>query len=113
RLDPYSGKRLLELQFLRRVHRTLEPLVERPIPDQLDGRLLHSVFGKAGRAAVLLEQGAHEVVERSGTPAAPAQLEIEQESDDAPFQVVRDGGVRGALVRPIVLDPGVERRLRE
>src|SRR5207302_318832 len=76
RLEPDARERLLELQLLRRVDRALEPLVHRAIRDQLDRDLLHPVLGKAGRAAVLLEQRAHQVVERLRPSAAAPQLEV-------------------------------------
>ena len=62
---------------------------------------------------MLLEQHPHEVVERPRPAAPPPQLEIEEEPDHAALEIVRDRSILRALVRPVVLDPGVERGLRQ
>src|SRR5207248_306104 len=92
--------------------RAVEPRTQFFAGDLARG-LLHAVLGKAWRSSVPLEEKAHHVVERAGAGSAAADLQVEQEPDDAALQVVRDRGVGGALVRPVVLDPRVVRGLGE
>ncbi len=83
------------------------------LPGDLARGLLDPVLGHARAVAVAREEQADEIVERALVPGEPPQLEVEQRADHLALQVVADRRVDRVLVRPVVLDPGVERRVRE
>src|SRR5207248_4498754 len=112
RLQADAGQRAFHIELPGAPDRAVEPGTQVFAGDLARG-LLHAVLGKAWRSSVPLEEKAHHVVERAGAGSAAADLQVEQEPDDAALQVVRDRGVGGALVRPVVLDPRVVRGLGE
>ena len=100
------------VQLLRGAHRPVE-----------EGRQVHARhLGRglsprrprdAGAVAMALPQQPQDIIQALRVAGGAADLQVQQRAHHLALEVVGDGAVGGVLVRPVVLHPAHERRLRE